>query len=376
VEGAIAALMLLALLVFYNALLGPQVAFAGDRVELMSLRELWAESAAGFGLRSEARPREFFLQEYRSFRGRLSVRKLLLADSAFATLATRADKAFDRLSAAEIRGDPAALAAAEDFDQALRDMATRVGEYAQGRLDLFRGFFLVIVAGLVLAIAGFVVLELRLRSLVAGEARKGAFSRALMAAQEGERLRIARDLHDAVAQDLAAAKLYCGLDPSQDSARVADLLDRSIEEIRKICYGLRPAEIDRLGIAGAAARLCEEVSQESGMEVTLSTAGLEGMDLRADAAINLYRILQEALANVRRHSGAARARVDLRRLGGWLELSVDDNGRGPGSARPGLGRTGMEERARLLGGGFRFGQGLWGGTSIRVNVPIAGKEDS
>jgi signal transduction histidine kinase len=369
VELVMALLMVLALVFFSQILVGPQVVFGSDRVELMLLRDLWVESAVGFGVRSEQPSREEFLSEYRRFRARPSVRKLLLTDPPFSTLMSKADAAFARLETGEIRGDLGAAQEAIAFDAALAEMSKRVGDYAQDQFAVFRSFFLVILTGMIAAIVGFVVLEVRLRASSVGEARNRALSRALIAAQEGERLRISRELHDAVAQDLAAAKLYCGLCAESEAVLAKNLLEHAIDEIRNICYGLRPAELDRLGIAEAGARLCTDIAKETGIQISFSVDGLAGLELEPETEINIYRILQEALSNVRRHSGARHVKVRLVGFGGYVELTVEDDGKGPGDAAPGLGRTGMEERARMIGGRFRFGYGPWGGSSLRVTVP-------
>ena len=222
-------------------------------------------------------------------------------------------------------------------------------------------------ASLVAAIVGFSLLEYRFRVSSAGAARNRAFSRALIAAQEGERLRISYELHDAVAQDLATAKLYCGLCEEPYGKKASGMLDRAIEEIRNICHGLRPAELDRLGIVEAVSHLCNEMHRESGIEVKLTVEGLDNLALQPETEINLFRILQEALTNVRRHAQARHVRVVLFGFGDYVELTVDDDGRGPQGAQPGLGRTGMEE-ARAHGrrtflfrlwppGGGRFAAG-------------------
>jgi signal transduction histidine kinase len=369
-----AVLTLLALIVFSQILLRPQIAFASDRVALMALRDQWLQVAAGFGLRSVPRPREGFLADYRSFTSRSSVRKLLQTDPAFAALANKANYAFSRLETDELRGDLGATQAASDFDAALSAMALRVGDFAQNQLESFMTFFYFVGIGLVATIVGFVVLELRLRASSVGEARNRALSRALIAAQEGERLRISRELHDAVAQDLAAAKLYLGFGETPETEKASRLLERAIEEVRNICYGLRPAELDRLGISEAASRLCAETAKETGVEIRFVSEGLGNLDLEPETEINLYRILQEALSNVKRHAAARHVHIMLFGFGNYVELTVEDDGKGPGGTSPGLGRTGMEERARMIGGSFRFGFGPWGGSSLRVTAPTRRKE--
>jgi signal transduction histidine kinase len=268
------------------------------------------------------------------------------------------------------------LQSAEEFDGVLYQMTLRVDQYAKTQLTAFRRSFVVTGAGILVAIIGLIFLETRLRVSSAGEARNRALSRALIAAQEGERLRISHELHDAVAQDLAAAKLYCGLCEGLDAQQASVLLERAINEVRSLCHGLRPPELDRLGIAGAAARLCAEVSEEMGIDVKLTSEGLANLSLTPETEINIYRILQEALANVRRHAGASHVRVVLFGFGDYLELTVDDDGRGPRGTRPGLGRTGMEERTRMIGGRFYFGYGPWGGSTLRITVPTGRKEFS
>lgn len=374
IEIALGVLVFLAIILFYRALLSPQISFANDRLELTNLRESWGQAAVGFGLRKQMNPREDFYNRYREFRQNPSIQALVKIDPQFAALNSKANAAFYRLETGELRAERNTLQSAEEFDQTLYQMALRIDEYAKNQLSAFRRTFVVTGAGILVAIVGFIMLEVRLRASSAGEARNRALSRALIAAQEGERLRISHELHDAVAQDLAAAKLYCGLCEGPDAKQAVSLLERAIDEVRSLCYGLRPAELDRLGIAEAAARLCAETSNEMGIEVKLTVEGLGGLSVVPEAEINIYRILQEALTNVRRHSDASHVRVVLFGFGDYLELTVDDDGRGPRGTKPGLGRTGMEERAQMIGGRFYFGYGPWGGSSLRVTVPARRKE--
>lgn len=374
IEMALGLLVFLAIILFYRSLLSPQISFANDRLALTSLRESWGQAAMGFGLRNSRNPREDFYNAYRDYRLNPAVKTLLQTDPEFARLSAKANAAFSRLETGELRAERSTLQSAAEFDETLFQMALRVDEYAKLQLNAFRRSFIVTALGILAAIVSFIILEVRLRASSAGEARNRALSRALIAAQEGERLRISHELHDAVAQDLAAAKLYCGLCEGPDAKQAATLLERAIEEVRNLCRGLRPAELDRLGIAEAASRLCEEVGNEMGVEIKLTLEGLANLNLAPETEINVYRILQEALANVRRHADAAHVRVVLFGFGDYLELTVDDDGRGPRGTSPGLGRTGMEERARMIGGKFHFGYGPWGGSSLRVTVPAKRKE--
>ena len=367
-------LMLFALYLCYRGLAIPRFSYADDRAALLDLRESWSQAATGFGLRPEPNPRADFVAEYLKFRTQPSIRQLLRTDPQSAAIAAQANAAFSRLETADLRADRNAFKFAAEFDTMLYLLDQRIDRRGKAQAESQRSTLLLMGLGLAVAVVGFSILEHRFRISSAGAARNRAFSRALIAAQEGERLRIAYELHDAVAQDLATAKLYCGLCEEPFGQQASGLLARAIEEIRSICHGLRPAELDRLGLAEAVSLLCTELSRETDIEVKLTVEGLANLALQPETEINLFRILQEALANVRRHAQARHVRVVLFGFGDYIELTVDDDGRGPRGAAPGLGRTGMEERARMVGGQFHFGYGPWGGASLRVNLPTIRKE--
>jgi signal transduction histidine kinase len=205
IEIALGLLTFLAIILFYQSLLSPQISFANDRLALTSLRESWGQAATGFGLRNSHNPKEDFYNAYRDYRLNPAVKVLLQTDPEFAKLSAKANAAFSRLETGELRAERSTLQSAAEFDETLFQMALRVDEYAKIQLNAFRRSFVVTALGILVAIIGFIVLEMRLRASSAGEARNRALSRALIAAQEGERLRISHELHDAVAQDLAAA---------------------------------------------------------------------------------------------------------------------------------------------------------------------------
>jgi len=367
-------LALLALVMFYKAILSPQVAYADDRIALLNLRESWGQAAAGYGLRSSPNPRVDFETAFLRFRARPSVQKLLRDDPEFAVISGKANAAYSRMETSELRAEREALQYAAAFDSNLYLMEARVDRFAKAQAQTYRVVFLVMGAGLLVAVAGFSIMQVNLRAYSAGAAKNRAFSRALIAAQEGERLRISYELHDTVAQDLATAKIYCGLCEEPYAKQASLMLERAIEEVRGICHGLRPAELDRLGIFEAVSQLCTQMSRETGIEVKLTVEGLDNLLLEQETEINLFRILQEALTNVRRHAEAKFVRVVLFGFGDFIELTVDDDGCGPRGAEPGLGRTGMEERARMIGGRFHFGYGPWGGACLRVTLPTRRKE--
>lgn len=384
-EAAIAGLLLIATAIFAITILDSQEAYSDDRAGLMALRESWGEVAMGYGLRGTARSGSAeFARAYTAFRARPSVKHLISADAAFAASSRRVDEALVRLELAESLGgaradnNPARYAAV--LDEALGDMVGRVSAYSKSRLYSSR-LSLAVLGALVFAIgAFFVLLERRMRhENVEGEESR-ALARALISAQEAERLRLSHELHDAVAQDLAAAKLYCGLAAScekaeVDARRAVDLLDRSISELRDICHGLRPAELDRLGAQDACARLCQEIAAAARFEVDFRSMGFEGLDLDEELEINIYRVLQEALNNARKHASARHVTVRLVARTVSIRLTVEDDGVGPGSSPAGLGRRGMAERARMLGGGLEVLPGPHGGTLVSAWFPRPVKED-
>lgn len=375
-KAYLAVLGLFALFLLYKGFLTPYAPFSDDRAALLELREAWDQAAPGYGLSVMRNPREDFIAAYQRFHSRKAIKQLLKDDEPFAEMAARASSVLAMLETAELRGSRTAFKYAAEFNSLLYLMDSRVDTYAQSQARSYRNTVLVMAAALVAAIAGFSLLEYRFRASSAGAARNRAFSRALLAAQEGERLRISYELHDTVAQDLATAKLYCGLCEGPYAEQATRLLDKSIEGVRSICHGLRPAELDRLGIFEAVSRLCSEMGRDTGIDVKLTVEGLDSLELEQETEINLFRILQEALTNVRRHAQAKHVRVVLFGFGDYIELTVDDDGRGPQGAKPGLGRTGMEERARMVGGQFHFGYGPWGGVSLRATLPSRRKEVS
>lgn len=202
----------------------------------------------------------------------------------------------------------------------------------------------------------------------------------LINAQEDERRRIARDLHDDLTQRLALLSVELDLlsrDVSGDapSALITTLATqvRAISsEVHKLSYQLHPAKLDQLGLVTAARSWCRDVTRQSGIRVEF-TADHVPADVPPDIALCLFRIIQEALRNVVRHSGAATARVALTGDVRGLRLVIVDDGHGfDGRAAvraAGLGLVSMQERARLVHGTIDLQAQPGAGTSITVDVP-------
>ena len=213
-----------------------------------------------------------------------------------------------------------------------------------------------------------------------------ALAARLQAIREEERTRIAREIHDELGQALTALKLdlaWMGAKRTKGGRTSEPLraidesitkrIDQTMEIVRRIASELRPSVLDQLGLEAAIEYLVQDASRHTGIKVTLDTAQ-EFPRLPDDIASHAFRIIQEALTNVTRHSKATRVDVSVRRTGGAIILGVADNGVGftPGSLSGlhSLGLVGMRERA-LACGGVLMVQGKPGeGSSIVVTIPV------
>lgn len=207
-----------------------------------------------------------------------------------------------------------------------------------------------------------------------------AGSRAALLAQERERLRIAQALHDEAGQTLTAVALEverAAEDGSEaDRARMAAIaaqLHATLDEIRRIARELRPEALDDLGLVNALIALSSRVSRQGGIRVERDLSSqLPG--LSEDVELVVYRVAQEALTNVLRHSRASRCQVRLAAEGDKVALEVTDDGVGMPATlgTETIGIEGMRERALLSGGRLRIGPGPDNGTTVTLEVPLEG----
>lgn len=212
-------------------------------------------------------------------------------------------------------------------------------------------------------------------------------TRKIILVQEEERRRIARDLHDSVAQDLSSLKITCSslldgpISASVLRSRLKDVssvLQECIEAVKTIAYELRPPILDELGLPTALFRHCEDFQRKTGIEVDFFSAGLNGIPLHSETEINLYRLVQEALSNVLKHARASK--VVLRLVASFPDIimRVEDNGvgfdqgkgKGKGKDAKGMGLRSMEERVHLMGGRFRIISSPGEGTALVIRVPF------
>jgi two-component system, NarL family, sensor histidine kinase UhpB len=210
------------------------------------------------------------------------------------------------------------------------------------------------------------------------ETERRRSGRLVLRAQEEERKRVARDLHDEVNQALTAILLRLeamshGATPERaaELSEVKRLANRAMEELLDLARQLRPSALDDHGLVPAVGGQLRRFQEETGVKASLVTHG-GGSALTDDEQTAIYRIVQEALSNIAQHAEAGKVDVELAERQGTAELEVRDDGRGfdPTAERNGgLGLNGMVERARLVGGSLDIRSAPGAGTSIVLRIP-------
>jgi two-component system sensor histidine kinase UhpB len=214
------------------------------------------------------------------------------------------------------------------------------------------------------------------------ESARHEAARTALAAQEAERLRIARELHDEIGQTLTAVTIQAERAADGDPAlapdslrRVADAVRESLDEVRRIARELRPEALDDLGLVNALIALSTRVGGQNGPSVKRELqAKLPPMT--SEMELVLYRIAQESLTNAMRHSGARSMKLSLEADADTLTLRVVDDGKGMPEPLPRAtaGITGMRERALLVGGRLTIDSRPGQGTEVRLTIPVEREE--
>ena len=215
------------------------------------------------------------------------------------------------------------------------------------------------------------------------EAERSSSTALALAAQEGERQRVAQELHDEVGQGLTAVLL--GLqrvatrvpaDVRHEVQLVQETARASLDEVRQVARRLRPGVLDDLGLVSALTSLVTEHARLTDADVRRRFSS-NLPDLGAQAELVVYRVAQEALTNVARHAQADRVCVELTQTprGDAVLLRITDNGRGVGGRTEGAGMRGMRERAMLVDATLTVTPHQEGGTELQLFVPVPGRED-
>ena len=219
-----------------------------------------------------------------------------------------------------------------------------------------------------------------------------SFSKSILSAQEDERKRVARELHDGMAQHLAVLRLDLrqvekGISPDQDDLRrrmheAIETVNMLIEETRRIAQNLTPAILEDIGLTSAIQKILREFSRRTGVAVQWNLIDLDGLFTAAEE-INFYRIIQETINNIERHSHAANVVLVIHKNEHSIEFVIKDDGIGfdvqravASSSSQGdhRGLRGLQERARLVNGEFGITSIAGKGTSVSLTVPIVDKK--
>jgi two-component system sensor histidine kinase UhpB len=208
------------------------------------------------------------------------------------------------------------------------------------------------------------------------ETERRRASSAALSAQEEERTRIARDLHDEVNQSLTGVLLHLEAarekappDVDRELAETKGMANQAMQELLTLARALRPTALDDLGLKAALAGHVEEVGRKTDIRASFEADG-DFSDVEPETQLVAYRVAQESLSNVVSHSGAEHVRVRLSRTGEGVELTISDDGHGftLDQEASGLGIPGMRERALLVGGELEIESKPPVGTRIRLRV--------
>jgi len=238
-------------------------------------------------------------------------------------------------------------------------------------------WFQAAVVALCLFSLGF-VLHRRIAQLQRHTREQEERSRQILESQEHERKRIGASLHDSLGQDLLVIKNLAAMaqdararnnDSRNHLDEISSLASHALAEVREISYDLRPHHLDQLGLTGALRSIISRVEASSHIAYTVEMDNLDNL-LPPSQDTHFFRIVQEALNNIIKHSQATRTDVRIKREGESIVLSIRDNGVGFDPHKNGFGLSGMAERTRILGGSLEVQPKPGVGTSISVTVPL------
>lgn len=224
----------------------------------------------------------------------------------------------------------------------------------------------------------------RAEAVLREQMARAEYTLQLIASQEAERARIAAELHDSLGQNLlliknraqmALAGKNLSADLREQLEGISQLASQSIGEARQISHDLHPHQLDHLGLTGALEAMIDSAAESSGMVLQRKLDNVDGL-FPKDAAMNLYRVVQESLNNILKHSRARRAHIRLERDVHEVQMHIEDDGRGfkitgPVKGGKGLGLKNIAERVRILGGKLKMKSQPGKGTHIEVTIPVA-----
>ena len=276
----------------------------------------------------------------------------------------------------------ALMARSTKLEVGLNTRLVSIGQLESGQNRAFLTLFVAILAAFLALVVGSALLAISAARDRIGRLRLEELMGATLVAQEAERTRIALDLHDSVAQDLAAS-LMAARRLAEDGAGSKDFvissLQTAINSIRRVAWEMRLPELGRLGFRGAALDLVEDFARRRGLRIDVTADDTLSRGPDQETSVHLYRIIQEALANIGKHSHASRIYFSLSEGEGGFSIEIEDDGDGfdrqeaeDRELSPAhLGIAGMKERARLAGGTLEIVSSPGHGTRLKVEVPLA-----
>jgi signal transduction histidine kinase len=204
----------------------------------------------------------------------------------------------------------------------------------------------------------------------------------MLQGQEAAARRFSHEMHDELGQSLTGLKTALGIYTPEEFGRQREdciqILEKAIQDVRELSQLLRPVILDDLGLDAALRWLSERFEQRT--RIAVEYVSNFGERLAEETETHLFRVAQESLTNVARHSGASRVRVTLARLGDLIRLTIEDDGKGIQAdvrpRHPGLGMTGMRARASHAGGDMRLDKSPLGGVKIELEVPFREPKDA
>jgi len=222
----------------------------------------------------------------------------------------------------------------------------------------------------------------------AAERQIRTLSQQLLTAQENERLMISNELHDSVAQDLSTMKISLALilgepsilpdDVRKTLAEVSSIIGRTIRTVRNLSYDLRPPGLKEIGLIETLVSYCDEFAEDAGIQIKFHSAGLKNRVMDPFLEINIYRLVQEGLNNIRKHAEARRATILLMGAYPNVILRIEDDGKGfdvtarerAGFSEKRMGISSMRERVNLLMGRMSIRSRPGEGTRIFIKFPF------
>lgn len=285
-------------------------------------------------------------------------------------------------------GDYVFRVMAANSDNVLSEHAAEIN--IQVLPPFYRRWWFIFLCAMAIGGIAFLLYKRRFNQLENARFAQEEFSRRLIDAHETERRRIAAELHDSIGQSLAIIKNQAvfssqtakDLDAAKEQfERISNQSAQAIGEVREIAYNLRPYLLDRLGLTKAVRSMLNKISEVGAIDVHSEIDDVDGI-FPAETEISIYRILQESLNNILKHSDASEAKVSIRKNGRYVILGIEDNGQGfevrqrsdihstRAGEKLGFGLLGMAERIKMIGGTQTIESEIGKGTIIKINLKV------